>query len=369
MAGARLSVSVTRFLRRSELFFSSRRCCSLASPCAISYSQYGEPAKVLRFLTDVDLPAVQDDLVSVRMLAAPINPADINMIQGVYPIKPPLPAVGGNEGVGEVVSVGSQVSDLHPGDWVIPADSGWGTWRTHAVCPASELRKIPNDIPLEAAATLAVNPCTAYRMLTDFQHLQPGDTIVQNGANSGVGQAVIQIAAARGLVTINVVRNRPDRASYFELEMYLKGLGGHYIITEEGLRKQDFRDIFKRLPRPKLALNCVGGKSATEILRHLETGGTMVTYGGMSRQPVTVPTGSLIFQDIKVVGYWMTQWNKRQRDSQESAAMLSTLCDYIRQGKLQAPSNVQVPISDYMAAISNTRDGFTTKKRILNMNS
>ncbi len=61
------------------------------------------------------------------MIAAPINPADINMIQGVYPIGPQLPAVGGNEGVGEVLATGSEVKDLAVKDWVLPAKPGFGT--------------------------------------------------------------------------------------------------------------------------------------------------------------------------------------------------------------------------------------------------
>lgn len=65
--------------------------------------------------------------VHFRMLASPINPADINQIQGVYPIKPPVPAVGGNEGVAEVLHVGSNVTSVKPGDWIIPSQAGFGT--------------------------------------------------------------------------------------------------------------------------------------------------------------------------------------------------------------------------------------------------
>ena len=86
----------------------------------------------------------------------------------------------------------------------------------------------------------------------------------------------------------------------------------------------------------KLGLNCVGGKSGTTVARALQSGGTMVTYGGMSKQPVSVGTGSLIFDDITLVGavdprlspplprrshfdprpthpqtgFWMTRWNE-----------------------------------------------------------
>lgn len=50
----------------------------------------------------------------------------------------------------------------------------------------------------------------------------------------------------------------------------------------------------------KLALNCVGGPSAVEIAKLLGPGGVHVTYGGMSREPFTVPISLLIFKDLKV---------------------------------------------------------------------
>ena len=82
-----------------------------------------------------------------------------------------------------------------------------GTWRKEAIADISAVQKIPNDIPLPYAATIAVNPCTAYRMLRDFVHLKPGDVIMQNGANSMVGLAVIQMAREMGVKTINIIRS------------------------------------------------------------------------------------------------------------------------------------------------------------------
>uniref|UniRef100_A0A8C6ZHP8 Enoyl-[acyl-carrier-protein] reductase, mitochondrial n=1 Tax=Nothoprocta perdicaria TaxID=30464 RepID=A0A8C6ZHP8_NOTPE len=260
-------------------------------------------------LEDLELAPLGDSDVHVKMLAAPINPADINMIQGTYALLPELPAVGGNEGVGRVLGVGRRVTSVTPGDWVLPADAGLGTWRTEAVFPEETLLRVPRDVPVLCAATLGVNPCTAYRMLADFESLRPGDSVIQNAANSGVGQAVIQIARAAGIRTINVVRDRPDLPKLVER---LVSLGADHVITEEMLRKPDMKDIFKSIPKPRLALNCVGGKSATEMLRHLQPRGTMVTYGGMAKQPVTVPVSAFIFKDVKLRGFWMTQWKKDQ---------------------------------------------------------
>ncbi|XP_008566888.1 PREDICTED: trans-2-enoyl-CoA reductase, mitochondrial isoform X6 [Galeopterus variegatus] len=232
---------------------------------ALVYGHHGDPAKVVE-LKNLELAAVGGSDVRVKMLAAPINPSDINMIQGNYGLLPKLPAVGGNEGIGQVVAVGSSVTGLKPGDWVIPANAGLGTWQTEAVFSEEALIGIPSDIPLQSAATLGVNPCTAYRMLVDFEQLQPGDSVIQNASNSGVGQAVIQIAAALGLRTINVVRDRPDIQN---LTDRLKNLGAEHVITEEELRKPEMKNLFKDMPQPRLALNCVGGKSSTELLRQL----------------------------------------------------------------------------------------------------
>jgi len=75
-------------------------------------------------------------------------------------------------------------------------------------------------------------------------------------------------------------------------------LGANKVLIEEEVRKtQLFKS--KKLPPPKLALNCVCGQSALEIMRHLDNDGIMVTYGSMSREPLTVPPSALIFKVIK----------------------------------------------------------------------
>lgn len=79
------------------------------------------------------------------MIVAPVNPADINMIQGVYPVKPPLPSTPGSEGIGEVLAVGSGVKNLVPGDRVIPSGDGViGTWCTAGVFHSTQLQKVSN---------------------------------------------------------------------------------------------------------------------------------------------------------------------------------------------------------------------------------
>uniref|UniRef100_A0A3P8S7C5 Enoyl-[acyl-carrier-protein] reductase, mitochondrial n=1 Tax=Amphiprion percula TaxID=161767 RepID=A0A3P8S7C5_AMPPE len=331
---------------------------------ALLYRTHGDPSRVVQ-LEDVDIPPVGAKDVLVKVLAAPVNPSDMNMIQGTYAILPDLPAVGGNEGVAQVIEVGSQVKSLKAGDWVIPKDAGLGTWRTEAVLAENDVISLPNDIPLLSAATLGVNPCTAFRMLSDFEDLKPGDSVIQNAANSGVGQAVIQIAAARGINTINVIRDRPE---FTQLSDRLMAMGASHVIKEETLRRPEIKELFKTCPKPKLALNGVGGKSATELLRHLQVGGSMVTYGGMSKQPVTVPVSALIFKDVKVRGFWVTQWKRdHSHDGRVFRTMLDELCSLIQQGKLTAPACTEVGLQEYRKALDTAMQPFTSTKQVLIM--
>lgn len=91
--------------------------------------------------------------------------------------------------------------------------------------PHDTVMIVPKKLGLVEAATITVNPCTAYRMLRDFEDLKPGDTVIQNGANSACGQNIIQICRAWGLNSVNIVRDRPNIQ---ELKDYLSNIGGEF---------------------------------------------------------------------------------------------------------------------------------------------
>lgn len=270
----------------------------------------------------------------------------------------------GNECLAEIVAVGPSVpADLHlrPGDRIIPRITQTGTWRSHSLLPAAGVQRMPSTLDAVAAATLTVNPPTAYRMLRDFVRLQQGDTVIQNGGNSAVGQAVSQLCRIWGLNCVSVVRDRPDVA---ELKQFLRRLGATEVLTEAEVRTTQ---VFNTIPRPRLALNCVGGKSATEILRHLGAKGQLVTYGAMSREPVTAPNAALIFKDIAFRGFWMSRWGREHAESVEREEMLRQLIGWYEDGQLIGPAHELVKFEDWQRALKEAMDykGFTGKKYIL----
>jgi len=217
------------------------------------------------------------------------------------------------------------VKSVKKGDWVIPAVPSLGTWRTFAVWNEQQVIKVNSQLPVEYAACLSVNPCTAYRMLRDFTQLKRGDTIIQNGANSAVGQFVYQFAKEMGVKTINIIRDRPN---FEEIVERMKTTGADIVVSEDYIRRHEFKRLISDLPAPKLALNCVGGESATNIARALGHGGVLVTYGGMSKKPVQVPTSLLIFKDIQLRGFWMSNWTEHH-SHEEKQKMIDEISELL----------------------------------------
>jgi trans-2-enoyl-CoA reductase len=171
---AMISKQLLRKLNLKNLMKTNKRLIS--SSYGLIYEEFGEPIKVIK---KVDISekynkGLEPNEILMRYLASPINPADINTIQGVYAIKPQLPAIGGNEGIAQVIQIGPQVTRVRVGDWVIPGMSASGTWRSHAIHNANDVLVIDNSIDVLSAAQLSVNPCTAYRMLKDFVDLKKG---------------------------------------------------------------------------------------------------------------------------------------------------------------------------------------------------
>ncbi|KAK9049226.1 hypothetical protein SSX86_031807 [Deinandra increscens subsp. villosa] len=337
----------------------------------------------------IELPPVEIKAndVCVKMLASPINPSDINRIEGVYPARPPLPAVGGYEGVGEVHSVGSAVEGLSPGDLVMSSppspgklllsrvliieslklhrgqsllenrdlvllggvefgDDGSWTWQTHVVKDRSFWHKFDRGTPVEYAATVTINPLTALRMMEDYMDLKSGDAIVQNGATSMVGQCVIQLAKLRGIHTINIIR---DRSGSDEAKEKLKKLGADQVYTESQLDVKNVKSLLGNVPEPALGFNCVGGNAASLVLKFLRQGGTMVTYGGMSKKPITVSTSSFIFKELSLKGFWLQKWiSSSQTEACREA--VDYLLGLIRDGKLKYDMEL-APFSEFHTAL------------------
>jgi trans-2-enoyl-CoA reductase len=320
---------------------------------AIRFHEFGKPAEVLR-LEPLELPPLEQGEVRLRMLAAPVNPADLNLIEGTYGVKPPLPAVPGIEGCGEVVE--SRSADFQAGDRVIVLRRA-GSWASHIQISADHLFKLPTGIDPLQAAMLKVNPATAWRLLTGFVHPAPGSWIVQNAANSAVGRCVISLAKRLGVRTMNLVRRG-------ELREELLGLGADEVLLDDDSAVESLKASGRE--RPMLAFNCVGGESALRLMNLLGPGGIHVTFGAMARRPLTVPNGLLIFKDLQLRGLWITQWIEKA-PQEELRQAYGELADAMVSGELSMPVDRVFPLEEFQAAIARVQEPGRNGKVLLLM--
>lgn len=310
---------------------------------AIRHHTFGPPLEVLR-LEDVAQAEPQAGEVRVRLLAAVINPSDCGMILGNYGRLPQLPAVAGREGVGVVDAIGPGVSGVHVGMRVrFPED---GAWQETACMPATELLRVPDDLPIDQVAGSFINPPTAYCLLNKVMKLAAGSWVVQNAGNSAVGLAVIQLAKGMGLNTISQVR----REALIEP---LQALGADHVVLEGSGWHERVQQLTAGEPI-RLALNSVGGQSAIDQIKALGDGGTQVTFGAMVGDPVRFPTRSLIFKDVRLVGFWWDRW-RRQASQQELNAIMRTIHTMMREGRLNVRVAAAYSFLEYEAALNHNK--------------
>ena len=311
---------------------------------SIAFHTHGKPTEVTR-LEEIEVASPGVGEVVIRTIASPINPSDINSIEGKYPVRPILPATPGAEGSGIVEQVGAKVDRVQPGDLVLLPRS-YGAWKEGGLVKAEELFVVPRGIDPIQAAMLRVNPPTALRMLRDFVDLREGDFVLQNAGNSGVGRAVIQIAHALGLRTISLVR----RASLID---ELKEDGADFVFLDDEEAPPRIALATGGAPIA-LAFNAVGGESALRLANAVTHGATIVTYGAMSRQPLRIPNGLLIFKDLRWRGFWITPWGQRALPS-ERAAMFDELFALAQSGRLRTKIERLYPIDAFQEALAHAQ--------------
>lgn len=322
----------------------------------VVYQTHGNPAEVLRLET-LPWPEAKPDEAVVEMRAAPVNPADLNAIEGKYPGRPEIPATPGMEGAGVVVETGPKVTAVKVGDHVILPHQ-LGSWREAVAVDANQLIVVPPEIDFLQASMLKVNPLTAWRLLHGYVELKPGDWVIQNAANSAAGRATIQIARELGYKTVNIVR-RP------ELIDELKREGGDVVLLDDDNLRSGVKSATGGAP-VRLALNSVGGDSALRLANALAPGGTMVTYGAMSLQPLKIPNGLLIFKDLRFRGIWINKWYDNA-SAEERMAAFRPLIDMAKRGALKSRVEKTFKLDDLHAAVARATEGKRTGKVVLEL--
>lgn len=307
---------------------------------SILFEQPGKPVDVLK-PTEVALPQPGPSEVRVKVVAAPVNPSDIMFVQNLYGIRPQLPSGAGFEGMGIVDALGEGVQ-MRTGMRV--SFTSVGTWGEYAIAHQRSLIPVPDAMSDEVAAQLFVNPFTAYAMVQDAS-VPEGGWLLLTAAGSAFGKMVIQLCKMRGINTIGTVR-RDDHTDE------LKALGLNEVVNME---TENLAARVKQITDGQgvtCVLDAVGGHTATEALKCLAKGGTMLIYGVLSLQDPEINAGLLIFRELTVKGFWLTDWMRRVESHvrQEVAQNVITL---LATGKIQLPVEASYPLDQIAEAVEH----------------
>lgn len=292
---------------------------------AAVYRNYGKPTEVVQ-AEEIEIPVLKEGQILVKFLRAAINPSDLGMIGGSYGTLKELPAIAGREGVGEVVEVTSG-SNVKVGERV-RLSAELGTWQQYQVLNSTDVMIVPSDIDINTESMAFINPPTALCVLEEFEKLNAGDWIIQNGAGSALGYFMIQICASRGIKTVNMLRNADAKKT--ELEK----IGANIVVDEKDFDAKKIKELTGG--KLLLGLNQIGGESVSNMIKAMGNSATIATIGAMVSDAVRFPTRFLIFNDLRLRGFW---WDKYQRthSKQEINAIFDKIFAMIKNGTLQAP--------------------------------
>lgn len=303
---------------------------------AVVYTEYGAP-DVLQ-LKEVATPVPKDDEVLVKVHAASINSWDWDLLKGDFVnrlifggFRRPKLTVLGCDVAGQVEAVGKNVQRFQPGDAVFGdiSEAGWGAFAEYVAVRETALTIKPAGMSFVQAAAIPQAGVLAYQGLCDKRTIQPGQTVLINGAGGGVGAFAIQMAKHFGAEVTGVDST--------EKLAFMRALGADHVIdyTEE-----DFTQTGQQYD---LILDVVARRSLFDYKRTLSATGSFVIVGGSM---------TTILQAV-TVGTWLSRSGQQKlgilvhRPNKEMASILA----------LWAAGKV-TPVIDRCYPLAETADAF-----------
>lgn len=280
-------------------------------------------------ITEVPDPTVGPGTVKVRMRAAALNRADLNIKDGKFP-EAPYPIVLGVEGAGEIVDIANDVTGFDKGDRVVinpmvvcgdcencraGADTECpslrvvgehfdGTYADYIVLPARNLIKAPDHMSFTELAASVVPYLTAWHMLITRGGLSAGETVLVVGAGSGVGSAAVQVAASLGARVI-ATTSTPEK------EARVRALGAAEVVNYRQF--PDFDEAVKELTGGRgadLVHETVGRATVQKSIQSVRQGGRVVGMGSHTGRFAEVDLWKLYRREATFIGCHL--WNRKE---------------------------------------------------------
>lgn len=291
-----------------------------------------------------ELPDLKPDEVLVKMEAAPINPSDIAFIRGEYNVDKPMPAVPGFEGAGTVVEAGPDAKEFI-GKRVSCFVQGKndGTWAEYFITRAGNCMVIKDELPIEQAACLSINPFTAYALF-ELAGEKKCEAIVQNAAGGQVAEFVRVLAKKADVRIVNIVR-KPEQVAA------LKSGGEEYVLnSSDDTFEEQLRELVEELDA-KIAFDAVGGEMTGVLMNNMPQGSDVVLYGGLSGSDIQgIDSLSVIFGNKRLYGFDLNKW-LAEKSREQFLDVSNAIQDMIIAGELRTGIQAEFPLNDIVSAV------------------
>lgn len=314
-------------------------------------------------LTEQELLPPADDEVQIRTYACAVNFPDLLMIQGKYQYKPELPFAPGTELAGEVIAVGSAITDFKAGDRVMGGVRCGGFAEAINV-PRQAVSIIPGDVTYAKAASYKAAYITAYVALAIRGSLQAGETLLVHGATGGVGMAAVDLGKHMG-ATVIATGGTDEKLAV------VKDRGADHVInyTQADGTLGGFRETVKELTEGQGAdviFDPVGGTVFDESMRCINWGGRLLTIGFTSGVWPLAKVNHILIKQVAVIGVRAGEIGRR--NPVLGAQIDADLYQLLAQGAIDPYVCAAFPLDQAVAAMKMLEERKVVGKVIVTMN-
>ncbi|MGG0302471.1 quinone oxidoreductase [Bacillus albus] len=324
---------------------------------AIVVTSFGG-SEVMKY-TDVDMPAISENQVLIRIVATSVNFADIKSRYGKKGNKA-LPFIPGIDAAGIVERVGSQVKNLHPGQRVIAFPQN-GSYAEYVVANENLTFALPHEIDFQTAAACPIVSFTSYNLLANVARLQQNESVLIHAAAGGIGTTAIQIAKLLGAETvIGTVGN--EAKSKIALDA-----GADYVICHQN---EDLVEKINELTNGAgvdVILDSISGTVSEKSLKCLAYYGRLVHFGNASGEIGTFQTKDLHASCRSILGFSFGTTRKKHPELLQETA--NEVFRYLRDGSLKIKATKSFPLQDAGKAHEWVESRKSTGKVILTVQS
>lgn len=270
---------------------------------AVIQPSEGAPLKIV----EINTPIPTSGQVLVKMDFASINPSDLSLLQGTYATKPSYPIIPGIEGSGIVVAEGKGIiPKIRMGKRVSCTSTVGlgGSWAEYMLTSAMHVIPISQQISMEQATSLIVNPLTAIAFI-DIAKKNNHKSMLNNAAGGALGKMLVRLTLNQDIELISIVRNNKQKET-------LQSLGAVNVLDSSSDNyKNNLKELCHKLD-VRLFFDAIGGQATKDFIAVSPDNSQIYVYANLSEEDSCFDPRLLLQQKKEIKGFFLGHYSSQQ---------------------------------------------------------